>query len=874
MRTIVDFLKFVARLLLVLGLLIVTFVVAALAFLVLTHQISIQSAMLVRAKKFLPATVEISWRDAGIDIMSLSASTLAPVPPIENQKPRSDERTFPGTRFLKHVVFHADRLCVRYARTAVNSCFDHVQLGLTGGWGEEATPHAKWTWMPGLRSIDPIVLLGGMAHFDLKAFPPSDPNAPPSKISVLDLLRNDLLPKWNLSGSEVDLNDLELKSSDDIYHARFQMSTRESGDALRVVLDQFNSRSGLVSAGGLIQLKHDGGLARRHGAWKVVADAHAKIQRKMLFNFKADANVENWHSVDFRLMTQAHGVAALREARVEAKYRDSKLDGIFSMKLGQSGSQVKAMDFVNCLVDANLEQKSGAVRCGPQAVRLKIREIQDIAQPELFVLQPAFDLKISKLNFGDVKSGDVSLALTLDHLGLLSLRSKFEGHFEKKPSLPLQYKLSGHAQLLNENFAKVVKVLLSTPFSVPAPFNDLKGKIALNAIVNLEADGGSVDYELRPDLDSNNQAVHLRLTGETDYLTHRTDPNGKLELATDISLLVDALRISAPRFDLAVPPQVMPDRRFHPIQVAAPQEKVNNPMLSENPPPAVVAAQVKVVARSSTSPSTPMRFRLRVKTSQNRAIQIATSLTKTVIPIDTDIIFSTGIWGTLSSPPPELANFESRRILLPNSPSVAANQNSRLLKVSKTTGFVWFGETKLDLFRRNATLDHLRVDFLADGGERLEGRAGVHYLQYDIAVLINGEPAHPSISFMSRPELENQQQIIAVLLFGRPMTELSQNDKSSVSNLQAAFADAALGAGSLYLLANTPVESIGYDPTTQSLRATVGLGGGASIDVGTTDSVGFNKTLSREFTFRTEVDKLASSGANTVSAMIEWVKGF
>jgi hypothetical protein len=57
------------------------------------------------------------------------------------------------------------------------------------------------------------------------------------------------------------------------------------------------------------------------------------------------------------------------------------------------------------------------------------------------------------------------------------------------------------------------------------------------------------------------------------------------------------------------------------------------------------------------------------------------------------------------------------------------------------------------------------------------------------------------------------------------------------------------------------------------------LGGGASIELGAGEGhagsgVGFRKRLSRDFTFRSDVETLGSSGRQTVTALIEWVKRF
>jgi hypothetical protein len=168
------------------------------------------------------------------------------------------------------------------------------------------------------------------------------------------------------------------------------------------------------------------------------------------------------------------------------------------------------------------------------------------------------------------------------------------------------------------------------------------------------------------------------------------------------------------------------------------------------------------------------------------------------------------------------------------------------------------------------------LDLRKSGAQVVDGKLAVSYLEYDIDIELVGEVREPEIRLSSMPPLE-RNQIISVLIFGRPLSDLDEDEKQSVGNLNAAFAEAALGISSLYLLASTPIESVGYDPDRELVTANVGLGGGASLELGAGgagSSVGIRKRLSREFIFRSEVERLGSTSKQTVSALIEWVKRF
>jgi hypothetical protein len=865
--------RFIGKSVLALGLALVTFVIAILVFVFATKRFTVPTHQLTKlTQKYLPSIIELKYDSAEINI------------------------TRPGEHWLtKHIAFETKNFCLRYSGSAVNACFADIRIGLSGGWGGERL-EGESKWMPRLIEIDPIVMLGGHVKVDTEAFPKKDPKAKPSQFSIVDLLRKQILPKWKIEGSRIELAEFKLKTASDAYHSKLDLTTLDDGEMLKIALYDFDAESGQFQTAGTIRVRRPDRFQGKADsaqsqplaagqAWKVFARAQLNLKKPTQLNFEADADVFDWQSLDVRLLSHFKGVSALREARIAMKLRKSDVNGEVSLKVGGIGSEVRALDFVNCNVDANLDKKTGGVRCGPQAVRLQIRERPLLQRPDLFTFAPRFDLRVQRLEFGDQPAADFAFNLDLDHLGIAQLKTALTGHVERDAKTGMHYSLSGTGQLALLHFAKVVGLLRKTPYSIPAPFNALDGPAVLNAKTNISEKGGRTSFSLQPTWDSEYQALHLRLVGNMDLV-----PTAKKSLrpVTDATLYVDQIELSAPRLDLAVPPQMAPDQRFHQIQTAA------------------QTAAAKATPRG-------IDFKLHVLTTRPQAVKITTNLTKTVVPLDFDVHYENsshparGIASSgdpqpvptvaaptsvdqkdravvdqktpaaIDSKAPASTFVQTPAVLDAKKPAVAATgpvaEPGSGTGAAIITGWVQIGQTELDLFRRNAKLEKMRVEFLANGKERVDGRASVHYLEYDIAMLFTGDVSHPGIKFISRPYLE-QRQVIGVLLFGRPMDELSDQQKQSVAGLQAALADAALGVGSLYLLANTPIESVGYDPQKQSFTATVGLGGGASIEVGSSADIGFRKTLSREFVFRSDVERLGATGERTVSALIEWVKGF
>jgi hypothetical protein len=356
----------------------------------------------------------------------------------------------------------------------------------------------------------------------------------------------------------------------------------------------------------------------------------------------------------------------------------------------------------------------------------------------------------------------------------------------------------------------------------------------------LENEGGQVRGEFTSKawtkLDSANQALHLRLNAHSQI--ERRSAANDLRPVVRATLSIDEVHLSAPRFDLRAPPPFKPDSRFGPIREQARAE------LAESQSTGDVSYRVTHVAENPTSANSfriQPDLQLHIVTTAPQAIRIATNLTEAPIPVDLDL-----------------------KYILSTSPA------------QPLTGFVVVGRTPVNLFKRNAVVDGLRMDLLPSGEKKLRGRVNVAYLDYKITLLVTGLMSHPQIKFLSDPPLEDNQ-ILAALLFGRPLNQLGDDQKSSVSHLSAAFADAALSISSLYLLASTPIESLGYDPDRAVVVARMGLGGGTTLELGGgTDSstVGIRKRLSQNFIFSSDVETVMASGKRTVLALVEWIKRF
>ena len=770
-----------------------------------------------------------------------------------------------GLPFAKRLSIDAGSVCLRYEGEAVNACFKEISLAATAGWGGERLEGEAW-YMPRLVAIAPIRMTGGDVLVDLPKFPPEEQKKEDEgSFDIVGLLRRQILPKWELEGSLIELQPLKIiTEAGQGYFARFDLTTGEEGDTLRAKLKEFRALGGPLRAQASIRITSPAdwinsptprGQPETKEAWKLWAEGEVQLDRKREVSLKADSSIYDWQTLDFRIGTKWRGIAALRELRLDGALAEHKLDSRFSLKMGSPSAQVRALDFANCGLSADLDQKIAGLRCGPQTVRLQMTEKSLIRDPKFFILNPEFDLRATRIAFGETKEVDFSLDLKLKHHDFFNVVTQATGEVRKGPGEdPLKYGIRGQFDFAIDKLQRVVRLFRRTPFEVPAPLNVLDGKVNVSAAVDVTDQGGSVKYQTATALDSQFQAVYLRLQGDTNL----RQVAGSLVPATQIDLAIDRLYLSAPRFDLRIPPQFIPDSRFGPIDRAAMQD-----------PPKLEKAKK----------SEPMDLKFRIRTTAPKSIQIATNLTKAAIPISLDVTYDekSGIVYPEDLPPPPSRGPASinKEISRPGSGANLRTAN-KAPKAPAVTGWVSVGQVPIELFRREATVQEVRVDLTPSGTQRLNGLVQLNYLDYDINVLLLGTTAQPTVKLTSDPPLADQD-IMGVLLFGRGPNELDDDQRDSAANARAAFANATLGLSSLYLLASTPIESVGYDAERDLVTAKVGLGGGASVELGgnaEASAVGFRKRLTREFVFRSDVETIGSSGKRTISALIEWVKRF
>lgn len=231
----------------------------------------------------------------------------------------------------------------------------------------------------------------------------------------------------------------------------------------------------------------------------------------------------------------------------------------------------------------------------------------------------------------------------------------------------------------------------------------------------------------------------------------------------------------------------------------------------------------------------PMGLRLTLQTAPGNPAKIITNLAKAPVPVAADLLI----------------------------------EEEEPLK-----GRLSIDEFPIRAFRRNATLEKFVLELKRPGNEStLNGSIRVVYPDYTVRIYLAGTLGKPVVQLESDPPLPSEQ-LVAALLFGRPLEQLDPDQTASVGSVRSALAEGAFTAASLYVLASTPIQSVVYDPTSGTFSVRIRLAQGTTLNVGSgagSPVIGLQKRLGPHWTIRTDLTSSKDpNNPSTVSAFIEW----
>lgn len=332
-------------------------------------------------------------------------------------------------------------------------------------------------------------------------------------------------------------------------------------------------------------------------------------------------------------------------------------------------------------------------------------------------------------------------------------------------SLLLQTK----ASLEISKITKTIKRLLRPPFNIlPAPFNVMEGSLKIEFTterLNSEKNNLLIKILSSLNMAGANQFVILDLN--TDFPFELEDKSiGAITVGIDLK----KVSIRLPKLSKSSPPpQWRPDSRFKGVKIVA--ENASAPPIKKK------------------KSKRKLEYKLNIEALGDKALQIKTNLLDEILKLNLKL---------------EIENKSIHK------------------------GYIFIHPLRTTIFKRPIYITSLRINFDAPLEPIIISTIEFNLPEYLVTLKLEGPLSKPRHSFSSNPPLP-QDDIVAVLLFGKPLSVLGPDDKTTTKNANQIIAQGILSLSILYYLAGSPVQSIGYDPDTNVVSAQFGLGSKNSL---------------------------------------------
>ncbi|MCC7459792.1 MAG: translocation/assembly module TamB domain-containing protein, partial [Proteobacteria bacterium] len=361
-----------------------------------------------------------------------------------------------------------------------------------------------------------------------------------------------------------------------------------------------------------------------------------------------------------------------------------------------------------------------------------------------------------------------------------------------------------------EDFRETIRGLRNTQMAIPAPINDLRGKISLlvgsEKLEKMRDGKFNIPIQFKTDLTAAKQSLVTEAKGAA--IIQPTPFEGSI----DVDFNLNDVAIRLPDFDpISKFPTVVGDSRF-----VTKEERVSR----------------KEVFKEEKKEPSNFKMNISIDTPQ-KPIRILYHLFK---------------------------------------PAAVFRVKTKIRE--RGTDFnVNFEPFDVSYLKRTAHLERLKITN-DDEAESiaLNGRFSIKKSDYTIYVDIEQVAKKSYVTLSSEPPL-SEDDIVSLILFNELASELDSTSNDSVQDTQAAMTKKTIGFLSFFALASTPIESVNYDPTTQQYSARVKLPGGFTGTVGSdwenSQQVGIRRRLGGKFVISAGVGT-DTEGGQRQETMLEW----
>ncbi len=193
---------------------------------------------------------------------------------------------------------------------------------------------------------------------------------------------------------------------------------------------------------------------------------------------------------------------------------------------------------------------------------------------------------------------------------------------------------------------------------------------------------------------------------------------------------------------------------------------------------------------------------------------------------------------------------------------------------AELAGIVEIKDYDVNFMKRRAKVDHVTIRLKPQESPELDGLFVFKETDFRIDLILKGSADRPFYYLESDPP-RSPTQLLSMLMFGGEPDGLDTEGQRSVEETRAAMVDGALGLLSMYYLASTPIDSVGYNPYTKVFRARVKLAKGLTLAVGSElggshQTVGIRKRLSENWSFETTAENDEETSEKKGVALFKW----
>lgn len=728
--------------------------------------------------------------------------------------------------FHKHIHLSFEGLCISSVKETGKQqfCFESVDIHATVGWENK-----KFV----VSALGPLHINDGRISIEL---PPSNPQKKQESFFSSLIKISSYFKNTKFYPFSINLNHLEVFDNSKKITGRISLFSdiNEKNEISEVSL--FGSTEELIGLGKIESIAlalHGNNYGKLPSFnWNIGGDIHTVFQKNSHLSFQSGITSSPDHSYSYGIQA-AYADDTIKSALgITGIVQNQQWKGNITASAAGFLDQIQKVSVTDCLyayqqAEKNKQLGKLAVNC-PIHVDLTPLLLPSATWSKLVTVPANLDFLLqTNLETDYFPSLDSKISGTFD-LGLSPIEQDFVKANGKAHTLfsgiPSRYPEGWNivtelnSSIILPYFQKVAQALEKTAFAIPAPLNVLDGSIeaGLRGQIDLTQSSGKLPLVFKTQLHAADEKLDVSGTGTFSYgkVIHDSSPENE----TNNNKKQESKKGKKWEGTLDLE-----------------DVKITLPTLGISTLPALFPDK-RIQKTDHLVKKDPFDFSLHV-TTREKPISLVSNVARESIPIQLDLKIENG----------------------------------------KTAGTVSIAPTTLHFFQKNAQLERLTL-ILKDPQEssELAGRIRIDHAEYKIDLFILGTLAKPRIVFESTPPL-SEEQMISVLLYGRTYNDLDETQRSSVSSTSEVLAQQALGVGSLFILASTPVQSISYDPVTGAFSAKLRLTEGTLVNFSTQEKkqqFGLRKTLSGNWAITTYVENDQETQKKMGVAFFEWIKRY